>query len=135
MNPKKISIAIKRNTAILLFFALSKCFAQVGNVNYSSWNGTFVVGYVDNGAFLNFTGPNISYNRSKDSKFALGLFPSLRFKTDKGPTKNSFITPNLGAGLTYTYQSWSFQIPLYYNPKTLTKNGQWKMGFGIGVTL
>lgn len=121
--------------ALLLFLATSHCNAQAKKMEYATWNGTFVAGYVDNGGFLNFTGPSVSYNTSKETKFALGLLPTLRFKTDKGPTKNSFVTPNLGVGLTYTYRSWAFQVPIYYNPKTLTKNGQWNVGVGFGYKL
>ena len=93
-----------------------------------------IFGYIDNGAYINFTGPNINY-KSGNSKFVFGMLPSLRFKRDDGQTKNSFITPNLGVGMTYSYKSFAFQIPFYYNPKTALENGKWHVGIGIGVNI
>lgn len=110
------------------------CFAQEGKVNFALYDGIFIGGYVDNGAFLNFTGPNINAT-FKNSKFILGMLPSLRFKEDKGTPKNAFVTPNLGVGFTYSYKFWAIQIPLYYNAKTATDNGSWNIGLGIGLRL
>ena len=118
---------------ILLFLSL-KCFAQSEKVKFSAFDGYIIAGYVDNGAFINFTGPNINCS-IRESKFVIGMLPSLRFKEDKGSTKNSFTTPNLGLGFTYSYKFWSFQIPLYYNSKTETDNGSWHIGVGIGLRL
>lgn len=103
-------------------------------VKFSPFDGTIIAGYVDNGAFLNFTGPNLSVTH-KSSRIILGMLPSLRYKEDKGPLKNSPVTPNLGIGLTYSYKMIAFQVPLYYNAKTPTANGRWNVGVGIGVRL
>jgi len=109
-------------------------FAQEDKVKLALYDGIFVGGYVDNGAFFNFTGPNINA-KYKNSKFILGMLPSLRFKEDKGTTKNAFITPNLGVGFTYSYKMLAIQMPLYYNAKTATDNGRWHIGLGIGLRL
>lgn len=109
-------------------------FAQEDKVSFALYDGIFIGGYVDNGAFLNFTGPNINATY-KNSKFVLGMLPSLRFKEDKGTPKNAFVTPNLGVGFTYSYKIWAIQMPLYYNAKTATQNGQWHVGLGVGLRL
>jgi hypothetical protein len=96
--------------------------------------GVIVAGYVDNGAYLNFTGPNISWQKGQ-SKVLLGMLPSLRYKVDQGATVNARIYPALGAGLTYSYQRFVFQVPLYYNPKTASTNGNWQIGCGLGIKL
>ena len=93
-----------------------------------------VGGYVDQGAYLNFTGPAVTYNL-KNSELLLGMLPSLRFKEDKSSVKNSFVVPTLGAGITYIYKSFAFQVPVYYNPKTASNNGEWKLGVGAGLNL
>ncbi|WP_300666929.1 hypothetical protein [Fluviicola sp.] len=103
-------------------------------VKFKPFDGVFILGYVDNGVFLNFTGPNISYT-NKGSKIILGMLPSLRYKEDRGTYKNSPITPNLGVGLTYCYKKFAIQVPLYYNAKTSTSNGKWNIGIGIGMRL
>lgn len=103
-------------------------------LNFSGAEGVIIGGYVDNGAFINFTGPNISIS-TKYSKFIFGMLPSLRYKEDNGKPKNSPIMPGLGAGITYCYKKIAFQIPLYYNPKTALKNGEWQIGFGIGLKI
>ncbi|MDN3708014.1 hypothetical protein QW060_12935 [Myroides ceti] len=95
------------------------------------YDGTVATGYVDQGAFLNFTGPNLNYT-FHDSKILLGMLPSLRFKQDRSEIKNALVTPTLGIGLTYAYKKLVVQIPFYYNPKTTVTNGNWKMGAGIG---
>jgi len=121
-----------------LFFLFSvyitSTFAQEGKVNFTLYDGIFIGGYVDDGAFLNFTGPNINATY-KNSKYILGMLPSLRFKEDNGTPKNSFVTPNLGIGFTYSYKIWAIQIPLYYNAKTATDNGRWHIGLGVGLRL
>lgn len=103
-------------------------------VKFNPFDGVITGGYVDKGAFINFTGPNISFTH-KGSKILLGMLPSLRYKEDKGMFKNSPVTPNLGVGLTYCYKMLAFQVPLYYNAKTTTANGRWNIGIGIGVRL
>ncbi len=105
--------------------------AQDQKVKMVIFDGVIVGGYVDNGAYLNFTGPNINMTVKK-SKLILSMLPSLRFKEDKSPIKNSLVTPSLGAGLTFCYKSFAIQVPLYYNAKTTTANGKWNIGAGIG---
>ncbi len=101
-------------------------------VKVAFFDGTVVAGYVDQGVFINFLGPNISLSKGK-SRFSLGMLPSLRFKEDRSTgTKNSPITPNLGVGFTYSYKKIAFQLPLYYNVKTASNNGKWTVGLGIG---
>ena len=125
---------MKASIATIIFLCSIKCFAQPEKLKFSAFDGYIIVGYVDDGAFINFTGPNINYS-IKDSKFVVGMLPSLRFKEDHGPTKNSLITPNLGVGITYSYKIWSFQLPFYYNSKTDTDNGRWHIGVGAGLRL
>ncbi|MBX3163021.1 MAG: hypothetical protein KF900_00955 [Bacteroidetes bacterium] len=108
--------------------------AQETKVNTAVYDGILIVGYVDRGAFLNFTGPNINLVKGK-SKFILGMLPSLRFKEDEGITRNAFVTPSLGVGFTYSYKIWAVQIPVYYNAKSAVKNGKWQIGVGVGLRL
>lgn len=103
-------------------------------MTFSFFEGTVVAGYVDQGGFLNFTGPNVSLTSGK-SKLLLGMLPSLRFKEDKSQVKNSFVMPTLGLGLTYSYRKLAVQIPLYYNAKTATADGKWNVGIGVGIKL
>ena len=114
--------------------AMLTAHAQESKVKLSAYDGVVIAGYVDEGAFLNFMGPNLNLT-VKQSKFCLGMLPSLRFKEDHGTTKNTFVTPNLGAGLTYSYKWFAIQVPCYYNAKTATKNGQWNIGIGVGLRL
>ncbi|SHL60323.1 hypothetical protein [Chryseobacterium polytrichastri] len=112
------------------------CFSQESTpkIKAAFFDGVAVAGYVDHGAFINFTGPNISVTH-KDVKFILGMLPSLRIKEDKSSgTKNSMITPNLGVGLTAVYKKIALQIPVYYNSKTAAENGAWKVGIGLGYS-
>ena len=62
---------------IFLFFS-AVSIAQQKGVYASAGDGIALAGYLDRGAFLNFTGPNIHY-KNKDSKYMLGILPSLRF--------------------------------------------------------
>lgn len=103
-------------------------------VTVSFFDGTVIAGYVDQGAYLNFMGPNIHFSKGK-SKLALGMLPSLRFKEDHSTPKNAPVMPTLGAGITYSYSRLAIQVPLYYNAKTATQNGQWHLGIGLGVRL
>ncbi|MBX2900936.1 MAG: hypothetical protein KF775_14890 [Cyclobacteriaceae bacterium] len=125
---------MKKILFIMLSIYTVSTFAQEDKVSFALYDGIFIGGYVDNGAFLNFTGPNINATY-KNSKFILGMLPSLRFKEDKGTPKNAFVTPNLGIGFTCSYKMWAVQLPLYYNAKTATQNGQWNIGLGIGLRL
>lgn len=101
---------------------------------FAGYDGTVIAGYVDKGAFLNFTGPNINLVAGR-SKLVLGMLPSLRFREDKAAVKNSLVTPTLGVGLTCCYKKIAVQLPLYYNAKTATANGKWNIGVGVGMRL
>jgi len=103
-------------------------------VAVNPFDGIMVMGYVDNGAFLNFTGPNLSFSKGK-SKLMFGMLPSLRYKEDHSTIKNAPLTPNLGMGMTFCYKKIVLQVPLYYNAKTATANGEWNVGVGIGFRL
>lgn len=95
-------------------------------------DGFIIAGYVHDGGFINFGGPALKLTH-KPFNFILGMLPSLKFKEDRtGATKNSFITPTLGAGLTIAYKHIALQAPLYYNTKTASGNGRWHAGIGLG---
>ena len=119
---------------ISLFTFSTTLFAQVDKVKPVFFDGIINVGYINNGGFLNFTGPGLSATY-KNSKFLFGMLPSLRFKVDKDSPKNASVYPNLGFGLTYSYKYLSLQLPMYYNAKTTTENGSWHVGFGIGYRI
>lgn len=118
---------------ITLFLSIN-LFSQKIEVSKLIFSGTFMGGYVDNGAYLNFTGPGLKLQKG-NSDLMIGVLPSLRFKEDKGITKNSFITPSLGLGITYTFKTMAIQIPFYYISKTTIENGKWKIGIGIGLKI
>lgn len=117
----------------LLVFSISVS-AQVEKVKPVLFDGVINVGYINNGGYINFSGPGISATY-KNSKFLLGMLPSLRFKVDKDSPKNALVYPNLGFGFTYTYKYLSLQLPLYYNVKTTTDDGSWHVGFGVGFRI
>lgn len=130
---------MKKLLLIIFVIITNTIFAQENEqkrrgFNFSIYKGYAVAGYVDDGGFINFTGPNINYT-IEESTFTLGMLPSLRFKKDTSEPRNSFVTPNLGVGLTYAYRIWAIQLPLYYNAKTATENGQWNIGIGFGLRL
>ena len=115
--------------ALTLFF-----FSAKSQTKAVLFDGTIVAGYVDHGAFINCTGPGIKFSK-KPYTVLLGLLPSLRIKEDKvaaGAPKNSVLTPSLGFGLTTVFRHVALQVPLYYNPKTAAKNGEWNVGVGLG---
>jgi hypothetical protein len=130
----------------ILFFSALESIAFASNTNtadttsrqvktkFSGYDGALIVGYVDNGGFLNFTGPNLNVSFKKH-KLMAGMLPSLRFKEDKSTIKNSFVIPSLGVGLTYCYSKFVIQVPLYYNSKTTINNGRWNVGIGLGMRL
>jgi hypothetical protein len=118
---------------ILMVFSTSLV-AQVEKVKPVIFDGVITAGYVNNGGYVNLSGPSLSITHNH-SKFMLGLLPSMRLKKDKGTTKNAFMFPTLGVGLTYSYKFWSFQLPLFYNAKTSTTNGSWHMGVGVGYRI
>lgn len=112
------------------------CFSQEtgSKIKVSFFEGIAVAGYVDHGAFLNFTGPNISL-KHKNIKYIAGMLPSLKIREDRSSgTRNSPVTPTLGAGLTMVYRKIVLQIPVYYNTKTPDQNGSWKIGAGVGYS-
>jgi hypothetical protein len=120
-------------TLIFVFLRLSAS-AQDSKVNPALYDGLINAGYVDNGFFLNLGGPNLNLS-FPNSKILVGMFPSLRFKEDKGIPKNSFVTPALGLGVTYLYKSVALHLPLYYNAKTPKENGKWNLGIGLGFKI
>jgi hypothetical protein len=112
------------------------CFSQENEskIKVSLFDGIAVAGYVDSGAFINFTGPNVNF-KHKNTKMMIGMLPSLRIKEDRSSgTKNSPIMPTLGVGFAVVYKKVALQIPFYYNTKTSTDNGVWKMGIGLGYS-
>lgn len=121
---------------LLLTICLTSLFASNAQekINAAFYDGTIIGGYVNEGGFLNFTGPNVNATYG-ESKLILGMLPSVRFKEDKGATKNSFVFPTLGFGFTYSYKAFAIQVPLYYNAKTATENGKWNIGIGLGLRL
>ncbi len=123
---------------IFLFIMISICtissFSQENEVKFALHDGVVIGGYVDHGGFLNFTVPNINIGDG-NSKFMLGMLPSLRIKKDNGTPRNAYITPNLGAGFTYIHKFLAIQLPLYYNAKTASENGRWHLGLGVGIRI
>ena len=118
----------------LFLFLTCSIFGQVEKVKFAIFDGIFIAGYVDNGAFLNCTGPNINAKYG-NSKYILGMLPSVRLKKDKKIPRNAFVTPNLGVGFTSSYKVWAIQTALYYNNKTAIENGRWHLGLGLGLRL
>lgn len=126
---KKTFLSALLFTSVLLFSQ-----ENASKIKASFFDGIVVAGYVDHGAFINFTGPNINFTH-KSTKLMLGMLPSLRIKEDQSSgTKNSAITPNLGVGIAAVYKKIVLQIPFYYNTKSATQNGNWKVGVGLGYS-
>jgi hypothetical protein len=136
----------KMRKAVFKFFVVSivaTCFiynrvqaqaAQPAVKKAGLFDGMIIAGYVDDGAYVNFTGPHIKWVK-KPYALLLGVLPSLRFKEDKvaaGAKKNALVTPALGAGITFAYKHLAVQVPFYYNGKTSAADGKWKVGVGIG---
>ena len=130
MQAKKMALLV----CITLFTFSTSLIAQVDKVKPVIFDGVIHFGYVNNGGYINFSGPSLSVAH-KSSKFMFGMLPSLRFKQDKGLTKNATVFPTLGFGFTYGYKFLSFQLPFYYNPKSMTSNGSWHMGVGVGFRI
>jgi hypothetical protein len=127
--------SIKLIVSISIFLLYSnEMVSQKTEVNALLSSGTIVGGYVDNGIYLNFTGPGVKIQKGS-SDLMIGVLPSLRFKEDNGTTKNALVTPSLGIGMTYTYKSIAVQIPFYYNNKTTIADGRWNIGIGVGLKL
>jgi hypothetical protein len=127
------SIKLIVSISIILLYS-NEMVSQKTEVNALLLSGTIVGGYVDNGIYLNFTGPGVKLQKGS-SDLMIGVLPSLRFKEDNGTTKNSLVTPSLGLGMTYTYKSIAVQIPFYYNSKTAITDGRWNIGIGVGLKL
>ena len=125
---------MKENILSLCLLFSTFSFAQQREFKATLASGVVVCGYVNNGAFLNFTGPNVKLQH-ENSCLMLGMLPSLKFREDNGVTKQSFVTPGLGLGMTFTYKSLAVQLPLYYTGKTSDENGVWNVGIGIGFKL
>jgi len=127
------SIKLIVSISIILLYS-NEMVSQKTEVNALLLSGTIVGGYVDNGIYLNFTGPGVKIQKGS-SDLMIGVLPSLRFKEDNGTTKNALVTPSLGIGITYTYKSMAIQIPFYYNSKTAITDGRWNIGIGVGLKL
>lgn len=131
---------MKRRNIVMLLTCLSLALfssALKAQTKVALFDGTIVAGYVDHGGYVNCIGPSVKYLK-KPFSISAGLLPSLRIKEDKvaaGATKNSLITPSLGLGLTAVFNHIALQLPLYYNAKTSTKNGEWNVGVGLGYKL
>jgi hypothetical protein len=97
------------------------------------FEGIVAVGYIDDGATINFTGPAIKLTH-KPFMFMIGMLPSLKIKEDKtanGP-RNTWVIPSLGFGATAVYKHIALQMPFLYNAKTASKDGKWNAGIGLG---
>jgi hypothetical protein len=111
------------------------CFSQESGpkVKASFFDGIVVAGYVDHGAFINFTGPNVNFSH-KSLKLIAGMLPSLRIKEDHSPgTKNSPVTPNLGAGLTVVYKKIALRYPSIIIQKQPQKTEPGKLESDWGI--
>ncbi|MES2828072.1 MAG: hypothetical protein V4687_07955 [Bacteroidota bacterium] len=127
---------MKRHYAVPMFcLALTMLFKPAHSQTKAIlFEGIIVTGYVDNGGYLNCTGPSIKMIKKPYTLF-LGLLPSLKIKEDKviaGAPKNSILTPFLGFGFTAAFHHLAVQLPAYYTNKTAAKDGRWKMGVGLG---
>lgn len=137
MFTKSFCVALRLILLIVVINAATTSYAsaQEKKISVGAFDGVLIAGYVDNGGFLNFAGPNIAYKKGS-TRVSLGMLPSLRYKKDPSTTTtNSSVFPALGVGLTLTYRKLAFQLPCYYNPKTSTANGAWFLGAGIGWRL
>ena len=132
MQGEKMTLMV----VITLFIFSTSLLAQDTKVKPVLFDGVINVGYINNGGYLNFSGPSLSLAH-KNSKFSFGMLPGLRYKVDKGPDpfRNPSVFPNLGFGFTYSYKFFSLQLPFYSNLKTPTSNGGWHMGFGVGYRI
>ena len=123
---------------LTIFFLLSIAFTSycqsVATISPVGLDGSIIGGYLDQGGYLNFSGPGIQLKINK-TRWTLGMLPSLRFKKDDGATQNTLVTPSLGGGLTFSYKWIAFQVPAYYKTKTATTDGKWILGVGIGIKL
>jgi hypothetical protein len=63
-----------KTTLLLLLFASALNVNGQQKTATQIFDGIVTAGYVDNGAYLNFTGPNISWQKGQ-SKVLLGMLP------------------------------------------------------------
>lgn len=134
INLYKKSIYLFFSLCTLTLTARSQSNGNSVQTRATLFEGVIVAGYVDQGAYINCTGPAIKFSK-KPISVLVGLLPSLRIKRDKvaaGAPKNSMLTPNLGLGITAIYKHLAIQVPLYYNAKTSSKDGKWNPGIGVG---
>lgn len=123
--------------ALTFVSAMSSVMAQDKKIVATAWDGVVMSGYVDQGAFVNFGGPSIKYIH-KPMSIGFGVLPSMRIKQDLSgtATRNNWVTPSLGYGITFAYKHLALQIPFYYNAKITAganaSDGNWNPGFGIG---
>lgn len=108
--------------------------AQTEQPRLLVYDGAILVGYVNNGGFINCTGPNINVSKG-NKRLMIGMLPSLRFKEDRSVPKNALFVPTLGVGVTFCYKALALQLPAYYNAKTAASDGSWHLGIGIGLRL
>jgi hypothetical protein len=124
-------------TMLVFFIAMAVANAQEKQTKtpaFSTWEGAVIIGYVNNGTFVNFGGPSIKLLH-KPYTVSFGLLPSLRVKEDKvttGQKRNSAVTPTSGFGFTFGYKHLAIQLPMYYNTKTSLADGKWNLGIGLG---
>lgn len=133
-NLYKKSVYLFLSLCSLTLTAKSQSTGNSVQAGATLFEGIVVAGYVDQGAYLNCSGPSVKFSK-KPLSVLMGLLPSLRIKKDKvaaGAPQNSVLTPNLGLGITAVYKHLAIQVPLYYNAKTASKDGKWNPGFGIG---
>jgi hypothetical protein len=125
------------STILAFFMAITVANTQEKQTKrpaFSTWEGALIIGYVNNGSFVNFGGPSIKLLH-KPYTVSFGLLPSLRIKEDKvttGQKRNSAVTPTSGFGLTFGYKHLAIQLPMYYNTKNSLADGKWNLGIGLG---
>jgi hypothetical protein len=108
--------------------------APAVTLNPTVMDGTVILGYVDQGGFINFAGPGISFYRGPH-KVILGMLPSLRLKRDPGHSRHPAVLPALGVGLTYSFGRLALQAAGYYQTGTDHRIGRWVPGLGAGIRL
>ncbi|MFN4300094.1 MAG: hypothetical protein ACK4EX_10260 [Thermaurantimonas sp.] len=102
--------------------------AQPVKTEVTMYDGFAMIGWLPNGGFLNFTGPNINFTFARQ-KLVIGMLPSLSYLRDEGgPTRNAPIIPNLSTGITYSFDWAAVQMAFYYDNKTSTQDGRWLVG-------
>ncbi len=104
-------------------------FAQKNNsIVSSSFSGQFVITTDTKSYYCNFGGPTFNIALSKQIKLSVGMFPSLRFKSE---ISKPIVTPTLGAGIQLTFKKIVFSLPCYYQ----ASNANWYLSGGVGLKL